>query len=415
MKPKYRLIAAAAITISLAGHVAASEKYTYDASGNIIEKSIGGNVTKMSFDTSNRVISKQTNEAGAEMISYDAAGHPVAERNMNGQAIRSVSYGYGDKVLEMQNQGVKSGFYYNAEGQLVASKSDGAVSTYAWDGNDLAAKEAQAYTNEASGALLIEGDSKVVVSDYLGNTLMMGDRTFNSSAYGEGLENGRFTGKPWIEELGSFVFPHRSYSPQTSSWSVADPSGFPDGPNRYAYVNGDPLSRVDPLGLKYEIKVSDDPEPHLSDSASPTSALTVAGTITNNVSAGDHPTSISVDYKTTGSGSGLFTSYSGTITGTAKIYCNATSGAITAYQYSGSWQQTGGSGAIATKVTSQAETGNDKVLTTSSNHSGTTAGGATVTGAGFTGPGGVGGSLSWSAGATAIDCTTSCVYKSLEY
>ena len=243
--------------LSLAGYASAanlgSEKYTYDASGNIIEKSIDGKITKMSYETSNRLLDKQVNGQSTTSISYDSAGRPLAEQTETGKQLRTIRYGYGDKVLEVGSRGHQSGFYYNAEGQLVGRISDGDVSIYGWDGNALAAEGINVFTNEThitGGVPQLEGGGGIVVSDYLGNSLAIGKKCFASTAYGEGLEKGRFTGKPFVKELDSYVFHHRLYSPESNRWTVADPSGFPDGQNAYTYVSLDPLSRVDPLGLE---------------------------------------------------------------------------------------------------------------------------------------------------------------------
>jgi hypothetical protein len=42
----------------------------------------------------------------------------------------------------------------------------------------------------------------------------------------------------------------RIYSPTLGRFLQADPIGYGDGMNMYAYVGGDPVNRVDPLGLK---------------------------------------------------------------------------------------------------------------------------------------------------------------------
>jgi RHS repeat-associated protein len=246
----------AAGILSLAGYASAatlgSEKYTYDASGNIIEKSIDGVVTKMAFDKSNRLTEFQTAGESKQTTTYDNAGRPVTECNADGQTTRSMRYGYADKVLETQNQNSKAGFYYNAEGQLVGKKTHGNVSTYAWDGNVLAADGVEAFANEAhitGGVPVLSSEENVVVSDHLGNTLASGEKQFASTAYGQGLERARFTGKKYVHELGRFVFNHRLYSPEISRWTVSDPAGFPDGINNNLYANGDPVVKIDPDGL----------------------------------------------------------------------------------------------------------------------------------------------------------------------
>jgi RHS repeat-associated protein len=59
----------------------------------------------------------------------------------------------------------------------------------------------------------------------------------------------RYTGKPWDEDFGAYVFPFRNYRPEEGRWMSGDPSGFPDGMNGQAYT-GRPLQYIDPLGLK---------------------------------------------------------------------------------------------------------------------------------------------------------------------
>jgi RHS repeat-associated protein len=41
----------------------------------------------------------------------------------------------------------------------------------------------------------------------------------------------------------------RAYDPNLGRWTSEDPSGLLDGPNRFAYVHGNPGSVYDPLGL----------------------------------------------------------------------------------------------------------------------------------------------------------------------
>jgi RHS repeat-associated protein len=244
--------------LSLAGYASAatrgSEKYTYDASGNIIEKSIDGNVTRMAYDRSNRLTEFQTVGQSKQTTAYDAAGRPVTERNEDGQITRSMSYGYGDKVLETQTQNTKAGFFYNAVGQLVGKNVEGTVSTYTWDGNVLAAEGSEAFANEAhisGGVPVLTSGTDVVVSDHLGNTLASGVKQFASTAYGEGLEKGRFTGKPQVNELGGYIYPYRTYSPVSNTWKTVDSSGFPNGANNYSFCSGDPINRIDPSGLEF--------------------------------------------------------------------------------------------------------------------------------------------------------------------
>ncbi len=60
-----------------------------------------------------------------------------------------------------------------------------------------------------------------------------------------------YTGKPYLEDSGTYAFLFRSYDPELARWTSADPSGFPDGPNLY-FRAGSPTKTFDALGLWYD-------------------------------------------------------------------------------------------------------------------------------------------------------------------
>jgi RHS repeat-associated protein len=230
----------------------ANERYVYDASGNIIEKSIDGKVTRMAYDQANRHIGSKTAGKGKQTTAYDAAGRPVTERNADGKTIRAMRYGYGDKVLEAQTRDFKAQFYYNSEGLLVGKNAEGNVSTYIWDGNVVVADGSEVFVNEAhtsGGVPVLNSGRTVIISDYLGNTLSAGMQQLANTSYGEGVENARFTGKLFIEELRGYIFKYRLYSTESARWTSSDPLGFPDGSNVYLYASN-PTDTIDPLGTQ---------------------------------------------------------------------------------------------------------------------------------------------------------------------
>jgi RHS repeat-associated protein len=61
-----------------------------------------------------------------------------------------------------------------------------------------------------------------------------------------------YTGKPYEEDLGGYVFNYRTYSPEINRWTTPDPSGFPDGANNHLYASA-PTTQIDPLGLTLNI------------------------------------------------------------------------------------------------------------------------------------------------------------------
>ncbi|HEY0147615.1 MAG TPA: polymorphic toxin-type HINT domain-containing protein [Allosphingosinicella sp.] len=62
----------------------------------------------------------------------------------------------------------------------------------------------------------------------------------------------QYTGQQWMPGLNLYSYKGRIYDPKLGRFLQPDPIGYGDGMNRYAYVGGDPVNFVDPLGLKEE-------------------------------------------------------------------------------------------------------------------------------------------------------------------
>ena len=232
------------------------EQYTYDKAGNILEKVVDGVRTSFTYDKANQLVSSECN-GKVTKYEYDAAGRLVKEGN------REYQYGWLDKVLQMSEgaEMVRS-YSYHMDGQL-ASASDGRrVETFLWDGLALIRRDGTNYLNEPAvtgGNPVMAGD-KVLFNDLLGSTLgaksAAGFSAIERDAFGEvkpgesaDLGINFFTGKPQVEGLG-YTFLFRNYRPDQGKCQTADPLGYPDGWNNFAYVNNGVTMAIDWLGVK---------------------------------------------------------------------------------------------------------------------------------------------------------------------
>ncbi|WP_162184672.1 RHS repeat domain-containing protein [Sphingomonas hengshuiensis] len=102
-------------------------------------------------------------------------------------------------------------------------------------------------------------DRRFLYADERGSIVAVADNSGNkiaTNSYDEfgipqaGGNTGRFqyTGQVWLPELGMYHYKARTYSPTLGRFLQADPIGYGDGLNKYAYVGNDAINRIDPSG-----------------------------------------------------------------------------------------------------------------------------------------------------------------------
>ncbi len=185
---------------------------------------------------------------------YDAAGRLVKEGD------KVYSYIGLDKIESVTENGQKlSSFSYHIDGQLAEAVTPEKRESFQWDGLALIQRNSTSYVNEpaVTGGNPILADDKVLFNDMLGTTLGIkdGDKVMqnNLTAFGVPTDHSSlptdhfFTGKPYIGELG-YAFLFRNYRADQGKWQTADPIGYPDGWNNFAYVNNQIITALDFLG-----------------------------------------------------------------------------------------------------------------------------------------------------------------------
>ena len=98
-----------------------------------------------------------------------------------------------------------------------------------------------------------ERASIVAVSDSAG--ALVGINRYDEYGIPATTNIGRFqyTGQAFLAEAGLYHYKARAYSPTLGRFMQTDPIGYKDGINWYDYVDGDPVSRVDPTGLLFDV------------------------------------------------------------------------------------------------------------------------------------------------------------------
>lgn len=254
----------------------AIESYTYSHAGDRLSKAAPGLATGT---YGYKQGSHWLTGIGTASRAYDTNGSTTASAN----AGITMGYGYnarGQLTVLQQGGSTVATYVYEASGHRVSKTVGGATTRYAYGPGGLLGEYGGASRDyvwmddlpvgvvDAAGVTFVHADglnTPRVVTDATGASIW--NWAYKSNAFGEVLPtsskgyvlNLRFAGQYYDAESNTFYNVQRVYDPTTGRYLQSDPIGLNGGVGTYAYVSGNPLGIVDPLGLaeqSYAIEVA---------------------------------------------------------------------------------------------------------------------------------------------------------------
>ncbi len=243
----------------------------YDAAGNVT--TLRGQ--SRTYDAQNQLTGGQ----GLGAFSYDVRGNPTTYNGVsltwdaqdNPTAFGTLlTAGYtadGLRAWKEDAQGERTYFLYDGTTPVLESYADGATkAANTWGANGLVSRREYDSTGSTQSSVFYgfdergnasertDGAGQVLtrsVADAYGNTSSFDATTGAVLAQlpdpysGYGAQFGYYADT----ETGLYLCTYRYYDPNNARWLNRDPIGYEGGFNVYAYVTGNPINLVDPLGL----------------------------------------------------------------------------------------------------------------------------------------------------------------------
>jgi RHS repeat-associated protein len=196
--------------------------------------------TSFRFDGFGRLIAA-TSPTDSHSLSYDALGRLVSHRSA-GNGVQLFQYAGSAVVRIARSNGADSIVIPGADGLPVAFESNGN------------GKRSYLYYGFAERLAAVSDDNGQLVESYSYDAFGMPtarDAVGRVVAPGTATEQTALllSGQLYLPDLQLHLQGARWYAPQLGRFISADPLGYFDGPNRFAYVGGRVLSAIDPLGL----------------------------------------------------------------------------------------------------------------------------------------------------------------------
>jgi len=217
-------------------------EFSYDANGNRTAKAVDGTIAQSyQYDDENRLVHIADTAQGNYSYLYDHRTRRVLrdESSANGQSTQ-LSFSAGTSVQEIEATAttveyIRGSDYGGGIGGVLYTIRGG---------------------NRSYNAYNSRGDVVSQTSDNEAITWQASYEAYGTRTEEAGTNSERQRGNTKDEDpWGALNEGFRFRDLETGVWLTRDPLGFVDGPNEYTYVNQNPWTMVDPLGLEaYEPK-----------------------------------------------------------------------------------------------------------------------------------------------------------------
>lgn len=247
----------------------------YDAEGNIIQKKLANGSLSLDtamtaqFDAANRM-TQITANGKTYALAFDANGNLTSKQNTADPLDRSLyTWDARNRLVQLSSPGVDANFAYDPLGRRIQRTVNGVSTAYLYDGNQAIGEVRAGQTTMLLTGLAIDeaiaryapSGRLTQLTDQLGSVIRQINEAGQTqgmtsySPYGEASTSGddlgnstEYTGRE-NDGTGLYFYRARYYDPVLKRWVSEDPIGVTGGVNRYAYVNGNPASAIDPTGL----------------------------------------------------------------------------------------------------------------------------------------------------------------------
>lgn len=248
--------------------------FGYDLIGNRTSRGVGGvQDTNLNYPTTSSRLQSYVTSTLTRNFGYNPNGDTTSMTGTDGVANTFTYDPFGrlathtrsgstttytvnalDQRMAKSNSGSSSRYVYAGFNQMLAENTGGAWTSYIYNGSEPVAmvRGGQIYyihTDHLGRPESVTNSAKSVVWKAKNNAFSR-DVTLDTLG---GLNFG-FPGQYWDSESSLWHNGYRDYEQTGGRYLQSDPIGLNGGVNTYAYVEGNPVNAVDPLGL-WEISI----------------------------------------------------------------------------------------------------------------------------------------------------------------